>query len=124
MNTENNKIIAEFMGLNNKIVHFEKFYSWSDAPFFYTTEDSKEKVVENIAKYSKYHSDWNWLMEVVEKIEDLPNGRFKIEIYNTICRIYDHEEFDEVVELSENTKIEATYKACLEFIKWHNQQNF
>lgn len=119
MNTENNKIIAEFMGLNNKIVHFEKFYSWSDAPFFYTTEDSKEKVVENIAKYSKYHSDWNWLMEVVEKIESLgfetsldKNGFFVVFTNGSNTQN----------GLFIKSKIEAVCNVCVEFIKWYNEQ--
>ncbi len=101
---ENNKIIAEFMGLSKNRHLYESPISG--------------KYIEVL----KYDTSWNWLMEVVEKIESLPNGRFKIEIYNNICRIYDHEEFDEIVELSEKTKIEATYNACVEFINWYNQQ--
>lgn len=106
MNTENNKIIVEFLELQTQLHMCEHPLTGE----YVDLEDLD------------FNSDWNCLMKVVEKIENLPNGRFKIEIYNNICRIYDHEEFDEVVELSENTKIEATCNACVEFIEWHNQQ--
>ncbi len=111
--TENNKIIAEFMGLNKKIVHFEKFYSWSDAPLFYTTEDSKEKVMENIAKYSKYHSDWNWLMEVVGNIDYLER--------NTDNEVF-IQKVSTVTSLPLFTPKHTLYNACVEFIKWYNEQ--
>ena len=68
-----NKLIAEFMGLYDEISLDSiagNIHSWSDAPFFYITEDSKEKVMEGITEYSKYHTSWDWLMPVVCKIED------------------------------------------------------
>lgn len=130
MNIEDNKIIAEFMGVFDKILSTGNIHSWSDSPFFYTTEDSKEKVMNNIAKYSKYHSDWNWLMGVVEKIESL-------EFVVTICYLLTeitNEDLgqretplkSEVITISNNnggTKIQTTYNACVEFIKWHNKHN-
>ena len=121
MNTENNKLIAEFMGVFDKILSTRNIYSWSDAPFFYTTEDSKEKVMENIAKYSKYHSDWNWLMEVVEKIESL-GFDFAIYTGSSVSIINtDNTPFKEVVSEGCKNKKEAVYNACLQFIKWYNK---
>lgn len=70
--TENNQLIAEFMGVFDKILSTGNIHSWSDSPFYYTTEDTREKVIKNISKYSKYSKDWNWLMRVVEKIEKIP----------------------------------------------------
>jgi hypothetical protein len=67
---KDNKLIAEFMGVHDEISSTGNVHSWSDSPFFYTTEDSKEKVIENIAWYSKYHTSWDWLMPVIEKIEE------------------------------------------------------
>jgi len=97
--TENNKLIAEFMG---------KYYI-----------NLKFEVVSIISASNHkfpFDKDWNWLMEVVEKIESLGGG---IEIYNNYCKIiYD----DEIIsEIEENYKIEAVYNACMEFIKWYNQ---
>ena len=120
MNTENNKIIAEFMGVNDKVLSTGNIYSWSDAPFYYTTEDTKAKVINNIAKYSKYHSDWNWLIEVVEKIESL---KFSVLIGKNTCVI--EQTFGKISlnlgVMRGKDKIEAVYSACVEFIKWYNE---
>ena len=70
---KDNKLIAEFMGLFDEISLDSiagNIHSWSDAPFFYITEDSKEKVMEGITEYSKYHKSWDWLMPVVKKCFD------------------------------------------------------
>lgn len=123
MNTENNKIIAEFMGLFDKIITAENLYSWSDAPFFYTTEYNKEKVINNISKYSKYHSDWNWLMKVVEKIEVL-GYNFQITSKDATV-LQNHAAIYQslIYRIDGTTKIQATYQTILEFIKWYNLQN-
>jgi hypothetical protein len=121
--TENNKLIAEFMGgLFNK--HSNK-YGIGNAE--YITIGKLNNVVKAINHYDiidlKYHTDWNWLMEVVEKIESLENTRFDFQINQYNVRIYDHENIEFIVELNRDTKIEATYNACVEFIKWYNEQN-
>ncbi len=119
MNTENNKLIAEFMG---RVI----------------PEDELEFYDENPTTHY-YDSDWNWLMEVVEKIESLKpfeflSGRswigFDVRIYKTFntqtnyCTIkYLKESGDMTISngFSKNNKIEAVYNACVEFIKWYNE---
>ena len=109
---ENNKLIAEFLRI--KIHPCE------------TIENFKFLPIEERGLYNgyfidelKYHEDYNWLMEVVEKIESLG---YRIEIVKHICRIYLSNK--ETIIISENTpKIEAVYIACVEFIKWYNNQN-
>ena len=54
MTTENNKIIAEFM---------------EHKPTFEVYINDVLTTLERPIK--NYHNDWNWLMEVVEKIEML-----------------------------------------------------
>ena len=103
-----NKLIAEFMGVHDEISLDSiagNIHSWSDAPFFYITEDSKEKVMEGITKYSKYHTEWNWLMPVAKKCinpEDNTEGWDNLAVALTTCNI------DEV------------YQAVVEFIKTYN----
>ena len=105
-NFENNKLIAEFINLNL----YKSFWHKSNI----ATE--KQICKENNLQF---HSDWNWLMEVVEKIESLG---YRIEIVKHICRIYLSNK--ETIIISENTpKIEAVYNAVVEFIKWYNNQN-
>ena len=96
MNTENNKIIAEFMGVSKSKI------------------DANGQVLnfEN-SKYNTYNSDWNWLMEAIEKCligeaehDDEKAKKAISEIYESLCSI----------------NISATYKSVVEFIKWYNEQ--
>ena len=104
---ENNKLIAEFMGVFDKILSTGNIHSWSDAPFYYTTEDTREKVIKNISKYSKYSKDWNWLMQVVEKMLNVSLELDSMEMYYNIT--------DAIPD------IEKTYEKSVEFIKWYNE---
>ena len=89
MNTiENNKIIAQFL------------------------EISHQKIAMN------FHSNWNILMDVVEKIESLG---FFFEIKRNWVRITKKREIIVIRWEQDKYKIEATYNACVEFIKWYNQ---
>ena len=121
---ENNKIIAEFMGYVKNC---------SDKDFtFYTHPDGKGIIIRSHhdcdrfishklmeARGFIFHRSWDWLLEVVEKIESLG---YRIEIVKHICRIYLSNK--ETIIISENTpKIEAVNIACVEFIKWYNNQN-
>ena len=89
--TENNKIIAEFM-------------KWDILNDMTYSKATKGKWIE--LDKLKFHSDWNWLMEVVEKIAPLiSESEFKYRIGNDL--------------LSVNK--EGVYNACVEFIKWYNE---
>ena len=112
--TENNQLIAEFMGVFDKILSTGNIHSWSDSPFYYTTEDTREKVIKNISKYSKYSKDWNWLMQVVQKIRVLVMEDVTDDLYNS-------EYWDNITHKLGELEIEAVYNACVEFIKWYNE---
>ena len=104
---ENNKLIAEFLGYIDN--------GCSEDGFLIHPITNYDVEISSL----KYHEDWNWLMEVVEKIESLG---YRIEIVKHICRIYLSNK--ETIIISENTpKIEAVYNAVVEFIKWYNNQN-
>ena len=117
---ENNKIIAEFMGA--KLT--------KDLKIMYPVYEGDSSYIKNL----KYHSDWNWLMEVVEKIETISEFDKLPEFFI----MYDNrEEFKGwywLIEIPkkfnkecykhnnrEKTKIEAYYNSCVEFIKWYNE---
>ena len=117
MNTENNILIAEFLG-------HEIAFRDSSVPCIMGNQNAWTPI--------KYHSDWNWLMQVIEKILsiNLMDDDFE---YNRIYIGYDTWEKKHYVNLfvsedkqingySENSKIEAVYNACVEFIKWYNEQ--
>ena len=117
MNTENNKLIAEFMGLN---LYRENWYK--------STIGTEKKICKE--NDLQYHSDWNWLMEVVEKIErycyDEIDTEFKIDIFAGasifIPKSKDREKMPIHFDYINNPKIQAVYNACVEFIKWYNTE--
>jgi hypothetical protein len=113
MNTiENNKIIADFMGLST--ISFEKD--------MYVLKWKNNLVQPKDDTVFKFHLDWNWIMEVVEKIENLEPDRFKVEIFDKQCIIYDMTENHEFINFEELKKIYAVYNSCLEFVKWYKLQ--
>lgn len=117
---ENNKLIAEFLSI--KLHPCE------------TIEKLKFLPIEERGLYNgyfiedlKYHEDWNWLMEVVEKIESIEYGIYQVDILQEGCKILKRCRLfidKRVGKLeSDTTKIESVYLACVEFIKWYNNQN-
>jgi hypothetical protein len=119
--TENSKLIAEFMGIFNRIISTGNIHSWSDAPFYYTTENTTEKVIYNISNYCKYHTSWDWLMPVKEKIEMLDSiSDFSIgSSYGCIEATNGDDEWNIVIHKGDKT-ITRIYWLIVEFIKWYN----
>lgn len=120
MNTqENNKLIAEFLG----VYQDDKGY-WG----FTNTKEHQRWHTDRFLDATHYDTDWNWLMDVVSKIEsivweDLNDTSFNVTIGATsYCVIQDNN--GGVIEIigQGSTKIESVYKACVEFIKWYNEQ--
>lgn len=125
MNTENNVLLADFLG-------FQK----TDLGWF-----DNEGVLSEIEQDNCFDSlylltDWNWLMAVVLKIESLKyffnSGPFIDDSTQELTGEY----WCAINQLSSNlkpenfidvcgcdSKLKATYKACIEFVKWFNQQN-
>jgi hypothetical protein len=108
---ETNKLIAEFMG-----------FVESPTTNKYWTKRSSEGFGIGELVDLKYNIDWNWLMEVVEKIE---NFGFEFFIVESRCRIANNTDksIETIIDFEIiGTKIQATYKAVVEFIKWYNEQ--
>ena len=101
--TENNKLIAEFLGA--------KQYDETDN-FVYFDETNNIFSNDTISiKDLKFHYDWNWLMEVVDKIEE--KADWSLELLTT-----DKKQYQVLIPLSNTniiteTKIEAVYNACV-----------
>jgi hypothetical protein len=95
---EDSKLLAEFMGKE-----------WHNSFFAGVSIISPSNITY------KFDTDWNWLMQVVEKIEGLG---YRVEIVNSTSKI------EPIITHSEYiTKIEAVYNACVEFVKWYNDEN-
>lgn len=67
----------------------------------------------------KFHKSWDWLMSVVEKIENFNDGLNLCIIEDETCHIETRNGFN--IHSVGETKIEATYKAVIAFIEWYNK---
>lgn len=101
---KDNKLIAEFMGIE----------SFKDS--LASLHQGKINVDVDVYEQAQYHTSWNWLMPVVEQIENfgfefiIAESRVKIK-HNTDLSINELLNIDIV-----GSKIDATYKAVVEFI--------
>ncbi len=125
---ESNKLIAEFMGATpckdawgqDAMEHHDWDHEeWSNGIKDYFETHSYK--MNNL----KYHSSWDWLMSVVEKIELLlfPNDNWiNVNVGTSkYCTIFDSN--GDTIEIigEEETKIKSTWVAVVEFIKWYNE---
>jgi len=90
---EKNRMIAEFMGIVESSI---------DGQFW--TEKSHEGFGIGKLVGLKYHSSWDWLMPVVEKIESVNEGVPQ-----------------QLLNVSLFSYIEDVYNAVVEFIEWYNE---
>ena len=145
---EGNKLIAEFIGFSinqfGEIENLELPFQWM-ATYVNCIYDIHHKDFPLLERkdYYKFHSSWDWLMPVVEKIEslnirnngyDFPKVKFLgdcVEIFTYATyrgttfywkgymgldgKCYNH------LSNQKNSKIEAVWCAVVEFIKWYNQ---
>ena len=98
--TENNKLIAEFM----RVVFHD------DENQYYNADGL------HIGNTLQYHTSWDWLMPVVEKIEY--SYKYDVEILQYGTRVLENgvEIITNVADFSFDKKIEHCYDAVVEFI--------
>lgn len=95
MNTENNKIIAEFL-------------------------HGKNTVHPN-----QYHENWNELMQVVERIESLGYTFTIAGVMCKVTKVLDIENTIVSFVLGDKSqKLNLTYITVVAFIKWYNKNNW
>ena len=108
---EENKLIAEFMGYSQP--HPE----YPNTTYWYKEGEAPCTVL-------LYDTDWNWLMEVVDKIEFLNDGAYDVNILKNGTEIINYSAkiivVSNVADIDYEDKIEHTYSAVLEFINYYN----
>ena len=67
----------------------------------------------------QYHLSWDWLMPVVEKIENL--GYFCMINKRTSIYTGTKDQKISITTIEGNTKILNTWKAIIAFIEWYNK---
>ncbi len=93
--TDNNKMIAEFLG------YTQPHPEYPSTTYWYKEGKAPLTILS-------FDTDWNWLMEVVEKIISLDNvyAQKKQSILNSL-----------------SPSISKTYKEVVEFIKYYNDES-
>lgn len=107
---EKNILIAEFIGRRGKRnKNLFWYYDVRAGKGWHTAEDLM------------FHSSWDWLINVVEIIEDIKiEGKdTNVIIADNSCSIGYLDWLNSITEHKE-TKIEATYEAVINFIRWYN----
>ena len=95
MTTENNKLIAEFMGMTTSD-------NDESMMIFKTLQGNDIMYIDEL----KYHESWDWLMPVIENIAHLQLEPV-VSIENALA----------------TRSIDDTYKAVVEFIKQYNDED-
>jgi len=101
---KDNELIAEFMGVN-----VGEYTSYpEESPTQYAVGDLQ------------YHTSWDWLMPVVEKIDEVSDENTLFKIEHNRAFVEDIENYYIFIDVTASSRLEATYKAVVEFIKDYN----
>ncbi len=115
---KDNKLIAEFMGVKPTILGDEITYEMYG--IIDCIEDGLDEQHFFLEEELMFHTSWDWLMPVVEKIEcthDDKGDCFNVMMEAFECTISG---LGLTLCLNGHTKMDATYKAVVEFIKEQN----
>jgi hypothetical protein len=102
----NNELLADFLGYTKPHPEYVNTTYWY--------KESREPLA-----FLLFDVDWNWLMEVVEKINDLNNV---VRISENHVVIVNNTRQEVLIESIYGSMFESTYNACVEFVKWYNEQ--
>lgn len=129
--TQSNKLTTEVM--NEAIAVFNGWIKYEDdqygAPYFRNNKGRFMNYVHSL----EYHTSWDCLMPVVEKIEaihDEFHGYFAVHISSNGCTIQGtkfrtdpgNEHYAYFNDVTHESKIMATHYMVYKFIQWYNQQ--
>lgn len=91
----------------------------------YEIHSSTWRYKDKITTELLFDSDWNWIMMVIQKVEELDNYYFQIE--DKDCYFYDISKFDDtqmnpiIMSDSGLSKKEAVVQSIWEFLNWYKQ---
>jgi hypothetical protein len=93
MKTEDNKLIAEFLG-SNQVKEGEGFDLYSNMNFNFLFEDVKGDDPDAkhfyLAEELKFHTSWDWIMPAVDKINIVVGDNMNAlqdDIHNAMARV-------------------------------------
>ncbi len=125
---ETNKLIAKFLGAKKTDVSGLQSAIWYPI--------NGKSVYEHKLKF---HSSWNWLMRVVEKIENTRtienDGYYDLTIFSDAVIVTKELNREDIIIINKSEvigslnhecilfedKITSVYQACILFIRWYNK---
>ena len=111
----------EILSKNIEIAKFMGAYKNPENRWYNLFPDDKGGY--RYASDFEFHNDWNWLMQVVEKI----NQRDYVTIMSYGCRIHSMSvgEFETIDIVREGSPmILSVFEACSEYAVYHNELDF
>lgn len=111
---ENNRAIALFMGAEYKLDDY------NDMGYWFKQNPGQEFHLGYHVSGLKYHRSWNWLMEVIEKIESL-GYQFTLYNYSSIIRATEPTVPECRANCTATDKLSSAYNTVIGFIKFHNK---
>lgn len=118
---------------NKKCAEFLGYVSTTPTDPDFDIYEKKGGEVGNLIepKSCKFHSDWNWIHEVIDKIEqtvynvrksDGAEHKFYVWFRKNHCEIWPVWINKEPLKINANSKKEAVIQAIDQFIDWYNKQ--
>ena len=106
---ENNRLLAEFIEMQSTNIGW--FDSESVLRLVYTSDNTFDELL--------FHSSWDWLMSVVDKIESIG---YIFGISGRSCMIVGRNSDTHVFNVSKygDNKMSSIYECCTSFVKWYN----
>lgn len=104
---KNNIFIAKFMD------------NWTDnglEPAYYVYNHKGYQFHELL-----FHKSWDWLMPIVDKIENIVKHQLYIKRCSLDGVFYKYWFIDEISPVYEDNKLNGYYEAVIKFIKWYNK---
>ena len=122
---ENNKLIAKFMGFSTQSDAVDdRTLAYYVGDSIMNADNTNNENEDNVfhPEDMKFNSSWDWLMSVVERIE---NFGYEFIIVESRCYVK-HNTDHSIKELFHietiGSKIDTTYKAVLKFINNYNKK--
>jgi hypothetical protein len=94
--TENNELLAKFLG------YTQPHPDYPDSTYWHKKGEAPLTIL-------LFDTDWNWLMEVIEKI-----------LNESLC-LDSMERYYNITDSIPNIRL--AYESCVEFVKWYNENN-
>ena len=108
MTVEDKKLIAKFMGLKPILIS-PNVYGLAKSPWVAVTGDNPEKVMNDFCKSTMYHSSWDWLMPVIQRIN---SQGYELEGVRRLKYIQIH---------CGCANLDGAYNEVVSFIKWYKE---